>query len=122
MAGLQKIGMLAAAAVAHIRIGRERVPPLLVVVPMAPLIEATGLVAALLTTFAFLPQVVQTLRTRSARGLNLPMLAVLTAGLVLWLIYGLGTLQMPVILANGATLVLVAVLLGFKLRELRLAR
>lgn len=86
---------------------------------MDSLIESTGIVAACLTTFAFLPQVVQTWRARSAGSLNLPMLAVLAVGVFLWLVYGLGTLQLPVIAANGVTLVLVGVLLAFKLRDMR---
>jgi MtN3 and saliva related transmembrane protein len=45
------------------------------------------------------------------------MLVVLTTGLTLWLLYGIGTGQLPVILANGATLALVAVLLVLKLRD-----
>lgn len=84
---------------------------------MSSLIEFTGLVAACLTTFAFLPQVLQTWRSRSTEGLNLPMLVVLTTGIVLWTVYGLGTGQLPVILANSVTLCLVAVLLGLKLRD-----
>jgi MtN3 and saliva related transmembrane protein len=79
--------------------------------------EATGLVAAALTTLAFLPQVVQTWRSRTAAGLSLPRLVALATGVALWLVYGLGTGQVPVILANGVTLGLVAVLLGLKLRE-----
>lgn len=86
---------------------------------MSALIESIGIVAACLTTFAFLPQVIQTWRARSAGSLNLPMLAVLALGVFLWLIYGLGTLQLPVIAANGVTLLLVGVLLGFKVRDLR---
>ncbi|MFT3972543.1 MAG: SemiSWEET transporter [Amaricoccus sp.] len=84
---------------------------------MFSILELTGLVAASLTTFAFLPQVVQTWRSRSTEGLNLPMLAVLAAGIALWTIYGFGTGQLPVILANSVTLCLVAILLGLKLRD-----
>lgn len=83
----------------------------------ATIFDATGLVAAFLTTLAFLPQVVQTVRSRSTAGLNLGMLAALSSGVLLWLIYGLGTGQLPVILANGVTLLLVAVLLVLKLRD-----
>jgi MtN3 and saliva related transmembrane protein len=86
---------------------------------MLPLLDAIGLVAAALTTVAFLPQVVQTLRSGSTHGLNLPMLVVLTSGVALWLVYGLALGQLPVILANGATLTLVALLLALKLRDLR---
>ena len=84
---------------------------------MVSLLELTGLIAACLTTFAFLPQVIQTWRSRSTAGLNLPMLVVLTVGIALWTVYGIGTGQLPVILANGVTLCLVAVLLVLKLRD-----
>ena len=94
-------------------------PAALVSIPMIALLDATGFVAALLTTFAFLPQVVQTWRSRSTAGLNLPTLVALTAGIVLWLVYGFGTGQLPVILANAVTLLLVAVLLTLKVRDVR---
>ena len=70
---------------------------------MTARLEATGFVAALLTTFAFLPQVVQTWRSCSTEGLSLPTLVALTAGIVLWLCYGIGTGQPPVVLANAVT-------------------
>ena len=84
---------------------------------MTSLFDAIGLVAPALTTFAFLPQVVQTWRSGSTAGLNLPMLAVLATGIALWTIYGLGTGQLPVILANAVPLCLVAILLALKLRD-----
>ena len=84
---------------------------------MPGIFEATGLIAAFLTTLAFLPQVVQTWRSGSTAGLNLGMLVALATGIALWLVYGLGTGQLPVILANGTTLLFVAVLLGLKLRD-----
>lgn len=84
---------------------------------MSLLLESIGLVAATMTTLAFLPQVMQTWRSGSTAGLNLPMLVVLTSGIALWLFYGLALGQLPVILANGATLVLVSVLLALKLRD-----
>ena len=86
--------------------------------PLWRRIVVIGLVAAALTTFAFLPQVIQTWRSRSAAGLNFAMLLVLATGVFLWLVYGIGAGQLPVILANGATLVLVLILLGFKTRDL----
>jgi MtN3 and saliva related transmembrane protein len=89
---------------------------------MSLFFELIGLVAACLTTLAFLPQVVQTWRSGSTEGLNLPMLVVLTTGIALWLVYGLASGQLPVILANGVTLILVAVLLAMKLRDVFRAR
>lgn len=122
MAAMRKFVLFAGAARTHYgrAAGSSRMR-LRCVVPMSSLIDATGLVAACLTTFAFLPQVIQTWRSRSADGLNLPMLVVLASGIALWLAYGLATGQLPVILANGVTLLLVGVLLGLKLRAARLA-
>lgn len=75
-----------------------------------------GLAAATLTTVAFVPQVVRTWRTRSTHDISLPMFLVLAAGIVLWLIYGAMIRDMPLILANLVTLVLVLMILFFKLR------
>ena len=116
MAALRLHRLFATAAMGHIK--RAGMVSALYPVKTMSFIKSMGLVAALLTTFAFLPQVLQTLRSRSTGGLNLPMLVVLTAGIVLWLVYGLGTGQLPVILANGATLLLVAIAPGLKLRDL----
>jgi MtN3 and saliva related transmembrane protein len=84
---------------------------------MTSTVDLIGLVAATLTTFAFLPQVITTWRSRSTTGLSLVMLSVLATGVALWLVYGLGAGQLPVILANGATLVLVLILLALKIRD-----
>ena len=63
-------------------------------------IEAIGLVAALLTTSGFLPQVYKTWRSRDVRGLSVWMYLVLFLGTTLWLAYGLLTDSLPLILAN----------------------
>ena len=63
-------------------------------------IEAIGLVAALLTTSGFLPQVYKTWRSRDVRGLSVWMYLVLFLGTTLWLVYGLLTDSLPLILAN----------------------
>ena len=107
-------GMLAWGRLGSRRTGRRRD-----CLGMFGYLEATGLVAAALTTAAFLPQVLETWRTRSAAGLSLTMLLVFATGVALWLVYGLGTGQVPVILANAVTLVLVLVLVGLKLRDRR---
>ncbi|MEM8572549.1 MAG: SemiSWEET transporter [Pseudomonadota bacterium] len=84
---------------------------------MTSIYELIGLLAAALTTFAFLPQVLTTWRSRSTAGLSLVMLGILATGVALWLVYGLAAGQLPVILANAATLVLVLILLTFKIRD-----
>ena len=79
-------------------------------------IDTIGYAAAALTTAAFVPQVVKSWRTRSTGDLSSTMLVVFTAGILLWLIYGIGTGSMPVILANVITLVLSATLVALKIR------
>jgi MtN3 and saliva related transmembrane protein len=78
---------------------------------------AIGLLAALLTTAAFLPQVLHTLATRDTRGISLRMYVIFVAGVLLWLIYGLLTGDLPLILANGVTLLLAGAILVLKLRH-----
>ncbi len=78
---------------------------------------AIGLLAALLTTTAFLPQVLHTLATRDTRGISLRMYAIFVAGVLLWLIYGLLMHDWPLILANAVTLLLAGAILILKLRH-----
>ncbi len=74
------------------------------------------MLAAACTTLAFLPQVVKVWKTRSARDISLGMYAVFCAGVALWLLYGTLIESVPLLLANGATLVLAASVLSMKLR------
>ena len=76
-----------------------------------------GLAAAFCTTIAFLPQVIQTWRTRSTKDLSLSMFLVFTTGILLWLIYGLILHDIPLIAANGTTFALSGTILYFKLRH-----
>ncbi|QCK17098.1 hypothetical protein DCC35_15175 [Mangrovivirga cuniculi] len=76
--------------------------------------EIIGIVAGCCTTIAFLPQVIKTWRTKSARDLSLSMFLIFFTGVLLWLIYGIVVADLPVILANSATLFLAGILLFFK--------
>jgi MtN3 and saliva related transmembrane protein len=84
---------------------------------MHPHAELTGYLAAALTTLSFVPQVWKTLRTRDTRAISLGMYLMFSAGVALWLVYGVLIGAWPVILANGATLVLTSTVLWHKLRE-----
>jgi MtN3 and saliva related transmembrane protein len=79
-------------------------------------VQLLGLVAGSLTTAAFLPQVVKTWKTRSAKDLSLGMFLLFCLGVALWLIYGWMVNDVPVIAANLITLMLASTLLFFKLR------
>lgn len=79
-------------------------------------IQLLGLVAGSLTTAAFLPQVIKTWKSRSAKDLSLGMFSLFCLGVTLWLIYGIMVKDVPVIAANLLTLMLASTLLVFKLR------
>lgn len=68
--------------------------------------ENIGYVAAFLTTIAFLPQAIKTIRTRDTSGLSLAMYACLTVGILLWLLHGIHLGDYALIGANGVTLFL----------------
>jgi MtN3 and saliva related transmembrane protein len=78
--------------------------------------EEIGTLAGLLTTIAFIPQVWRVWKTRSARDISLPMYVIFTAGVALWFAYGLMTGALPLIVANGVTLLLAGAVLAMKLR------
>ena len=78
-------------------------------------ITMLGLVAASLTTVAFIPQVHKTWKTKSAKDLSLGMYLIFTSGVILWLIYGILKEDIPIIAANVVTLSLTLVLLYFKI-------
>ena len=79
-------------------------------------VEMLGYCAGGLTTAAFLPQVVQTWRSRSVRDISLPMYAIFAAGIAAWLVYGVLVGSWPVVVANAATLVLALAMIWMKLK------
>lgn len=68
--------------------------------------ETLGLIAGTLTTASFIPQVWKIWNTRSARDLSWGMVAVFTAGTLLWLLYGIKVQSVSVTTANGITFML----------------
>ena len=70
-----------------------------------------------MTTGAFIPQVVKTIRTKDTSGISLGMYTMQLAGVVLWLCYGLSIHDGALIMANGVTSVLSSIILGYKLKE-----
>ncbi|MEM1315905.1 MAG: SemiSWEET transporter [Pseudomonadota bacterium] len=84
---------------------------------MSDPIVLMGYAAAALTTLSFLPQVLKTWASGSARDLSLATLSLFFAGVALWLAYGLIIGDGPLAAANLVTAALVASLLGMKLRE-----
>lgn len=75
-----------------------------------------GLIAGLLCTISFLPQVIKIIKTRHTKDLSLITFSIFSLGVFLWLIYGILIEKLPVILANGITLILVIIILVLKIR------
>ncbi len=78
--------------------------------------EIVGFVAAILTTIAYLPQVIKTWKSKSAADLSLGLFSILTTGVFLWLVYGIMIGNGPIIASNVITLLLTGSMLYFKLR------
>lgn len=78
--------------------------------------DALGLAAAAITTTAFFPQALKIHRSRQARDISLPGWSLFAVGLALWLVYGIGTEAMPVIVANAAGLAVSIWILTMKIR------
>ena len=80
-------------------------------------VDALGFCAGALTTASFLPQVLKSWSTRDLSGLSLRMYSLFTAGVALWLVYGLLVGNRPIVVWNTVTLLLAGVVLGLKLRH-----
>ena len=78
-------------------------------------VNPVGYVAATATTLSFVPQLVRVLRVRSAREISLSMFLIFSAGVFLWLLYGLSIHSWPVIASNGITFVLALSILLLKI-------
>ena len=83
---------------------------------MIDVFEIIGLIAAFLTTAAFLPQVVKTYKTKDTSGLSLTMYIAFFIGIILWLIYGIHLNSLPIILANAITAISTLSLIFMKIK------
>ena len=80
------------------------------------MIDSIGALGAVLTTLCWLPQALQILRARDTRAISLPATAGFSAGIALWLVYGVALADWPLIASSAVTLALMLVILGLKLR------
>ena len=75
----------------------------------------TSIVAACCTTISFLPQAVKIIKTKDTTAISTGMYSLFTFGTLMWLIYGIASRNMPIIVANAVTFVLACVILCCKL-------
>ena len=69
-------------------------------------IDIFGYFAAILTTAAFLPQLIKTIKTKKAEDVSLTTLILFIIGVLSWIIYGYKISSSPVLVANLITLIL----------------
>ena len=69
----------------------------------------TGLIAASLTTFAFLPQSIRAIKTKHTGDLSLTTLIMLETGIVIWIIYGAMISNIPLLAANIVSFIFITI-------------
>jgi MtN3 and saliva related transmembrane protein len=78
-----------------------------------------GLLAGLLTTIAFVPQLLKIYASKSGKDVSGRMFVIFSAGVALWLVYGILIRSLPMIIANVTTLALAIAIMALKLRYSR---
>ena len=79
--------------------------------------EIIGMFAAILTTLAFVPQVLKVIKLKKTDGLSLSTYIIFTLGVALWLVYGFYKNSFSMVLGNGITLILSLTILVNIIRE-----
>lgn len=75
-----------------------------------------GLLAGVLTTTSFFPQLLKLVRTKSAKDISRGMFVMFCTGVMLWLIYGVLHRDVALIAANSVTLILALTILVLKVK------
>ena len=73
-----------------------------------------GLVAGALTTSSSIPQAAKILKTKSAKDVSAAFFALMSAGMILWLIYGFIRADIALVLWNAVSLSFCLSILGLK--------
>ena len=79
------------------------------------ILSIIGFIAATLTTSAYIPQAIKAIKTKQTKDISLWMYVMMTVGILLWLLYGIFNKDLPIILANCVTILLVIPILIIKI-------
>ncbi|MCX6315569.1 MAG: hypothetical protein D4R55_00070 [Chitinophagaceae bacterium] len=77
-------------------------------------IEILGMAAGTISSVTFLPQVIKTWQTKSAKDISLWMFLLVTLSVIMWLVYGIFKESIPIIYTNSAVLLMSLIMLYFK--------
>ena len=78
-------------------------------------VEIFGYFAAVLTTIAFIPQLLKTVISKKADDVSLTTLIMFLTGVGSWVIYGFRIQSNPILIANIITFILNLLILIFKI-------
>lgn len=80
-------------------------------------ITVLGLVAGTLAVISSLPQILKIIKTKKTRDISLPMYVILNTATFLWIIYGVLSRQIAIIIPNTIFLVFNMTILYFKIKH-----
>jgi MtN3 and saliva related transmembrane protein len=75
--------------------------------------QIIGILAALLTTFGFIPQIIKMIRKKSVKDISIITLFQFSAGVLLWTIYGMYLGDLIIITANIITFITLVMAIVF---------
>lgn len=76
-----------------------------------------GILAAILTSISFVPQVYKIWKTNDTSSISLAMFLLFSTGVLLWLVYGWLKKDFAITAANAFTLIMASYILFKKIRE-----
>ncbi|MDX1950211.1 MAG: SemiSWEET transporter [Rickettsiales bacterium] len=79
--------------------------------------EIIGMIAGVLTTMSFIPQVIKVLKTNDTKSISLMMYSIFSTGVALWLAYGILIESPSIIISNSITLPLTIIILFKKIKN-----
>ncbi len=79
-------------------------------------VDILGYAAGLITAFTFLPQVIKTWKTRSAKDVSLAMFVIALSNQILWLAFGILRADPVIIITNAVMLLMTTLMIVLKLK------
>ena len=73
--------------------------------------ELLGYIAGICTAVVFLPQSIETVKTKNVRGLSLSTYIIYTIGMISWILYGVYLRSIQMMLFNSISLVFALIIL-----------
>jgi MtN3 and saliva related transmembrane protein len=79
-------------------------------------VDVLGYLAGLITAFTFLPQVLKTWKTKSAKDVSLAMFVIALTNQILWLAFGILREDPVIIITNAVMLLMTGLMISLKLK------